>query len=189
MAFWKSNDVEPKRAYKFRVQFTGGKFGASVAWYAKTVTMPSWEISEVEHDHFDNKYYFPGRITWNEVSATMVDPIDVNASGQLSNILVESGYLVKTLADAQGGNPTTNSKIKASGAGGPLNGFTIIVLNADGKHVETWTLHAPFIKSVTFGEMAYDNDDLKTVEMTIRYDWAEVTYSGGSFAETFFSLS
>ena len=60
MAFWSTNSVEPKRNFRFQVEITGLS-GNSVLWWAKTVTTPSFDVSEVEHDHLDNKYYFPGR--------------------------------------------------------------------------------------------------------------------------------
>ena len=40
---------------------------------------------------------------------------------------------------------------------------------------EEWTVKNPFVKSVKFGELAYDNDDLSEIELEIRYDWAVCT--------------
>ena len=124
MAFWSTNDVEPKRNFRFQVQITGlTDLGAptDILWWAKTVTTPSFDVSEVEHNYLDNKFYFPGRVSWNEVSLTLVDPISVDAV-QIT--------------------------------------------------IEQWILNNPFIKSAKYGDLDYSSDDLRTVEMTIRYDWA-----------------
>ncbi len=36
-----------------------------------------------------------------------------------------------------------------------------------------------FIKSAKFGDLDYSNDELKTVELTLRYDWAICTTASG----------
>ena len=73
MAFWKENDTLPKRNFRFRVSV--GRIGAQATdaditvpyWWAKTVKLPAFTSSPVEVDYLDNKYYFPGRITWEDV--------------------------------------------------------------------------------------------------------------------------
>ena len=39
----------------------------------------------------------------------------------------------------------------------------------------TWYLHSCWIKAVNFGTHDYSSDDLTTIEITIAYDWAELT--------------
>ena len=60
----------------------------------------------------------------------------------------------------------------ATTAGG-IRGVTIKVLDAEGAEVEIWTLKNPIITSVKFGELDYTNDELKTIELGFKYDWAE----------------
>jgi len=169
MAFWSTNDVEPKRNFRFQVQIIGlSDVGAptDVLWWAKTVTTPSFEVSETEHDYLDNKFYFPGRVTWSEVSMTLVDPISVDAVKITNKLLEASGYTVKANENSQ----TTMSKMKATNTA--LKRIIISVMNADGDPIEQWQLNNPFIKSAKYGDLDYGNDELRTVEMTIRYDWA-----------------
>jgi hypothetical protein len=169
MAFWSTNDVEPKRNFRFQVQIKGlTDLGAptDILWWAKTVTTPSFDVSEVEHNYLDNKFYFPGRVSWNEVTLTLVDPITVDAV-QLTNRLLEaSGYSVKSNEMSV----ATMSKIKATSTA--LQAMIITILNADGDPIEQWQLNNPFIKSAKYGDLDYSSEDLRTVEMTIRYDWA-----------------
>ena len=63
MPFWGENytggDIkDPKRKFRFRVDFQGLGEGNSFLWWAKTVTVPSYDVSEVEHNFYDNKFYY-----------------------------------------------------------------------------------------------------------------------------------
>jgi hypothetical protein len=181
MAFWTSAESEPKRNFRFKV--TIGTGAASVLWWAKTVTTPSFEVSSVEHDFLDNKYYFPGRVTWNDVSLTLVDPITIDAVSVTNKYLVDSGYAVKDETTATN-TPPTISKKKAAGPNGPFRDFKIEVMDAEGKVIEAWTLNNPFITSAKYGDLDYSSDDLRTVELTIKYDWASCDTSGNNLADS-----
>tara|TARA_R110000824_G_scaffold263667_3_gene452442 strand:- start:166 stop:714 length:549 start_codon:yes stop_codon:yes gene_type:complete len=166
MAFWSTGETTPKRNFRWLVEMSDGK-DISVLWWAKTVTTPSYEVSEVEHDFMDNKYYYPGRVTWNEISLTLVDPAGdpIDCVAQTLNILSASGYDIK---DASG-DGVFISKYNARDA---VKGFKISVLDESGSRIEQWELKNPFIKSAKYGDLDYSNDDLRTVELSVRYDWA-----------------
>ena len=83
MSFWtenyKDNGVNnPKRNFRFRVQFTKMNtltgFDSSVLFYAKTAAKPSFTLGEATHAFLNHTFKFPGRVTWNDVTITMVDP-------------------------------------------------------------------------------------------------------------------
>ena len=40
--------------------------------------------------------------------------------------------------------------------------------------LEKWILNNAWVESVNFSDLDYENDDLSTIEMTIRFDWAEL---------------
>ena len=172
--FWSTNNVEPKRNFRFQVEITGLEEN-SVLWWAKTVTTPAFDVSEVEHNHLDNKYYFPGRVSWNEVSLTLVDPISVDAVQLTNQLIIDSGYVIPGRPPADANDNSTLSKAKSVGAVGDV---TISILSADGIPVEVWTLNNAFIKSAKYGDLDYSSDDLRTVEMTFRYDWATCINTG-----------
>ena len=80
MAFWKENTAQPKRKFRYQVQFGNttvngqGSAGSSEAyWWAKTIKIPSFTLETAEHHYLDNKYNFPGRVTWEDVEMTLVD--------------------------------------------------------------------------------------------------------------------
>jgi len=173
MAFWTESTAQPKRNYRFRVTITG-LAGSSVIWWAKSFKPPSYEVSEQTHDYLDNKYYFPGRLTWGDCSMVLVDPVDpVNAVEATNNLIIKSGYVVKTENVAQ----KTISRQESHGA---LGAVVIEILDAAGDPIETWTLRNAFIKAATFSDLAYDNDELRTIDMTFRYDWAECVNKGSA---------
>lgn len=172
MAFWNQSSAAPKRNYRFRVLIQGMN-GGSVIWWAKGFKTPSYEVSETAHDYLDNKYYFPGRLTWNDCSMTLVDPISpVNAVQETNDIIINSGYQVK-------GSEAYNT-ISRNGAHSALGSVTIDIIDAEGNSVELWTLKNAFIKSVAFSDLAYDNDELRTIDITFRYDWATCSSDAGA---------
>lgn len=175
MAFWTEQNAQPKRNYRFRVVISA--FDTDAVWWAKSFKPPSYEVSEATHDHLDNKFYFPGRVTWGDCSMTLVDPAGTGAEGvdavSLTNTIIEnSGYVVK------GKNATAETINRNDAASVGLVGVSIQILNAAGDAIETWTLNNPFIKSVSFSDLAYDNDELRTIDIAFRYDWATCEVDG-----------
>tara|TARA_Y100000593_G_scaffold85884_1_gene163618 strand:- start:4823 stop:5410 length:588 start_codon:yes stop_codon:yes gene_type:complete len=171
MAFWHTGDVEPKRNYRFLVELgaTTDSMGGT-QWWAKTCDTPSWDVSEVEHNFYDNKYYYPGRVSWNEISMTVVDPKATNVVWKLNKTLQKGNYNIKDEADVNDA-PTSMSKPSMNGA---LGQVTITVYDAEGNQVEKWTLKNAWLKSAKFGTLDYSSDELKQVDLTIRYDWCLV---------------
>jgi hypothetical protein len=53
-------------------------------------------------------------------------------------------------------------------------------IDAEGKPIEEWALFNPWIKAVNFDELDYESDDIVNLEVTLRYDWAELTQVGGA---------
>ena len=169
--FWTQGKLEPKRQYRWQVNLGG--FGQEIAYVAKKVNKPEITVEEASHKYLNHTYYYPGRTTWNTVTMTLVDPLDVNSSERLGRLLYESGYQVPkdpndvTTISKAGSNvlmgAVTIMQFKAGEGGGANNTDDI---------VETWTLNNPFIKKVNFGSLDYSNEDLVDVELEIRYDFA-----------------
>lgn len=188
--FWSTNNIEPKRNYRFMIQFTGlaGAGEPDVLYWAKTTGVPNYSVTSVTHDFLDNKYNFPGRIEWQDISMTLVDPISPNAVAQVNRLIERSGYVVPAASPGMPSNTAatrlqTISKIKEGRAtaghssnvndGGALGDIIISVMDSNGKEVEKWTLKNPLIMSAKYGDLDYSNDELKTVEIGLKYDWAE----------------
>ena len=180
MSFWTEATSEPKRNFRFQVSITG--FGTeSIIWWAKNFKTPSYDVSETPHDFMDNKYYFPGRLTWTDCTMTLVDPATPNAAALTNQIILNSGYTVKGTGDLNA--PKTMSK---AGAVNALGSVVTTIYNADGDEIEKWTLKNAFLKGVSYSTLDYSSDDLRTIDMTWRYDWAECDHpNDSSFSEQF----
>ena len=190
--FWTDGSAEPKRNYRWLVTFNGNgtESGngtvAGVLWFAKNVTSPSFNVTSVTHDFLDNKYYYPGRVEWQTISLTLVDPVSPDAVGFVNQILTATGYNIKN-SNVDIGAAKTISKKGATDAG--LKNLQIDILNADGASLEKWELQNPFIESAKFGDLDYTNDDLRTVELTIKNDWATCTIAGENSDKEFFKVA
>jgi len=71
------------------------------------------------------------------------------------------------------------SKAKAAGA---LGTVIITQIDSDGNPLETWTLWNSFMTEVKYGDLAYGEDDLTEMSITLKYDWARVETAGPSVA-------
>tara|TARA_B100001250_G_scaffold403408_1_gene417911 strand:+ start:155 stop:760 length:606 start_codon:yes stop_codon:yes gene_type:complete len=182
MAFWNAKNAEPKRNYRFRITINGW-VANSVVWWARGFKPPSYEVSEATHDFVDNRFHFPGRLTWNDCSMTLVDPVSPDAVALTNDLIIGSGYTIPATSTSDYKSINRNAANNAfGGSGGPgggagttagLGGVICEILDSQGAIIEQWTLYNPFLKSVSFSDLAYDNDELRTIDMTFRYDWAE----------------
>ena len=170
MAFWKENNIVPKRKFRFQVQFgrgtaTEGVTASKIYWWAKTIKIPTFTVAPIEHHYLDNKYNFPGRVTWEDVDMTLVDPSDPDAVAIMMTLLEESGYYVKGKDITE---PRTVNKVDAAQLTCVIN-----VLDEEGETIEKWTLKNCFMLSVNLGDYSYQDDELRELSMTLKYDWAE----------------
>lgn len=178
MSFWNEQAMQPKRNYRFRVQLpnlTDGSGDAqSIIWWAKNFKPPSYDVSETTHDYMDNKYYWPGRVTWSDCTMSMVDPVSPNAAGLTNQILQRSGYVIKTSATGADIIDAANQlqTISKNRSSHTMGDVVVEILSADGIIIEEWTLKNAWIKGATFSDLSYEDDGLRTIDMTFRYDYA-----------------
>jgi len=180
MPFWSTNFgnteellKDPKRNFRFFINIQGisTENGGAMLWYAKQVAKPTFTLAEATHEYLNHTYYYPGKITWNAIEITMVDPggnPDVVAT--LAGIVTGAGYNLPDTPDSA--KLTSMSKQKAAGALGQVK---ITQVDAEGQMVEEWTLWNAFVQEIDFGgTLAYGNDELTEIKLKLRYDWAEL---------------
>lgn len=181
MAFWNDYFVdpngkgfEPKRKFTFLLSIAGTPLSGTPAtienYLIKKVKKPGFEATETKHAFLNHTFYYPGRIEWKEVSFTIVDVINPNTTQQFMQLLESSGYRAPQGPVSPGSqNAQTLSKLRSVAALGiPM----IRQLDADGNLVDEWTLKGAWVKSVDNGELNYDEDDLMSIEVVLRYDYA-----------------
>ena len=171
-SFWSTSAAaatkDPKRNFRFKVTFTG--LSTESVWFAKKVGKPNFTITESTHEFFNHKFYYPGRVEWQPVTLTLVDPVDdtVNTASQMAALAEAAGYVIPK---GPGENLVSMTKGKAVSSIGIV---LIVQLDGDGNALETWKLHNPFIKSFKWGDLDYTSDDITEMELELRYDWAEL---------------
>ena len=172
MAFWSTVDQkDPKRNFRFIVSFDGLQGQEGSVWWAKKVGKPNFSVAESKHSYLNHTFYWPGRVEWQPITMTLVDPIEPASTATLNSLMETIGY-----SPPKGpGDTVTQSKQKSDDKLGPI---TIQQIDSNGDALETWTLHAPFIKKITYGELDYENDDLTQIEVELRYDWAACEIGG-----------
>ena len=178
--FWSQAAAEPKRQHRFLLELpllgvsTGGKTGPYEKYPAKTVSKPSYTLGVTEHKFLGNTFHYPGAVTWDEVSATLVNSINPNGDEILYEALYACGY--HDPEDLEGfflstglSSPGTPNKVNSLGALGKVQ---ITELNGEGLEIDRWILNNAFITSVKFGDLDYSGEELLNIDLTFRYDWA-----------------
>lgn len=156
---------DPKRSFRFKVNI-----GGQTIWYAKKAEKPKMTLGESFHDFLMHKFYWPGKMEWNEVEFVLVDPVEPDLAGNLVQIIQDAGYQIPAnVASAY----TSISKASALAA----TGGDIVIQQIDSQDnvLEQWVLKRAWIKEVSFGDLDYTSEDLTEVTMRVRYDWAEFT--------------
>ena len=184
MAFWNVAASEPRRQHRFILNLpllaVDGE-AINMQYLAKTVSKPSYTISETEHKFLGNTYYYPGAVTWEPVSATLVNAVAPDGNKLLYQALYNSGYFdpIDQGAFFGGGGaqlatnrsiaPGTPNKASALGATGDV---IIDEIDGFGAPIGRWQLRSPFITNAKFGDLDYAGEDLLNLEITFRYDYA-----------------
>ena len=182
--FWTSDYAgttaisDPKRKFRFMVEMTalastpasGGGASTSTVWFAKSATKPSFQIATAEHKYLNHTFFYPGTVTWQDVTLTLVDPTSPDVAALLGGIMgVDgAGYGVPATVDVF----TTMTKYSAASSLGTLK---ISQLDGSGAKLEEWNLMNAFITEMKFGDLEYGADDLTELTITLKYDWATLT--------------
>ena len=174
MAFW-TDATDPKRKFNFVIDIsTGPNQTAMKSFYAKTATKPSFTINAAEHNYLNHTFYYPGRLTWNDVSITFVDPGMKGGLGALDSASLALADILKAMGYNPPSSPTDDSTISKSKSVAALgNSVTITQLDDQGEELDKWTLVNPWLMETNFGDLDYSSDDLVEISCTFKYDFAK----------------
>ena len=166
---WQTAGLEPKRKYKYILLL-----GDLPAWIIKTAGRPNINVSEgAKHNFMAYEFKFPGKVTWDNTTITLVDPIDFDAASGMLSIIEKAGY--KAPSTWAGDNQ--NYKItpsKRNFVANNLGTVKIQVLNGEGTVAETWTLNNTWVSKVEYDDLDYGAEDLLGINLTLVYDWADL---------------
>ena len=174
--FWSNAATEPKRKYRFTFSV-----GELEIFTITKVTRPSFNISETPHTFFNHTFYYPGKIEWQTINFTLVDPISPDSTAILMKMLMASGY---QFPDKQFGGTAKNygsvSKVSSIGATGACS---IVAYDQLGARKEVWRLKNAWMKNVGMNEFEYTSDDMLMMDVELRYDWATIEGGPGGFGD------
>ena len=174
MSFWNDKEFTVKRSYRWQLHLgaTGYK-----TFLAKKVDKPSYSIGQMTHQYLNHKFHYPGQVTWNDISATLVDPIAPDGSAMLLQMFGDSGYRLPSSEEVLG----TVSKQKAVDALGDVH---IDQLDASGKTIETWIVVNAWVKDFKFGSLDYASEDMLSLDLTMTYDYAYIDKHKGAIEKS-----
>jgi hypothetical protein len=163
----------PKLKYRFRVVFEN--FGVSTPRTELTKQVvdfkrPNLSFDDIIIDVYNSKVKLAGKSTWAETTCNIRD----DAGGHVSKLVgeqVQKQMDFLEMASAASGIDykfTTTFEVLDGGNGAA----TPIVL-------ESWQLYGCYLKSVDYGDFAYNSNDPAQIALTIQFDNANQGNQGG----------
>ena len=161
MALLDPNDIfftpfEPKTKNRFVMEIDG-----IPAFLVKTMARPSLQFETITLDHINVKRYVKGKAAWQNVTATLYDP--VTPSG--AQAVMEWVRLSHESVTGRDGYSDFYKKDIRFNALGPV-----------GDVVEEWILKGAYASQANFGEMDWATDTPVEISLTIRMDYAILNY-------------
>tara|TARA_Y100000114_G_C11744448_1_gene320835 strand:+ start:889 stop:1470 length:582 start_codon:yes stop_codon:yes gene_type:complete len=170
MEFWTQPGTEPKRKFRWLLYFAGAP-----QFIIKSVTKPSFQVGSSSHNFLQHQFHFPGRVTWQDISVTLVDPVNPDATRTFYEIIKSAGYLVPSEFNEQNtGSFKTVSKKEMVQNLGTFIRIDQIAAEGSNKIIESWKINNPQITSVNFDSLDYGVDEALNIQVGIKYDWAEL---------------
>ena len=179
-AFWSDARLEPKRKYRFQLQI-----GSDPAYVVTKVKNPAAKITETPHKFLNHTFYYPGRVEWDPIDISFVDPGGLDdQSKNLYDKLYSSGYFAP---DALNEGMFGITKYAATTVG--VGNVRINQLGHRGLQSKTsgllesigyWELTNAFFTNITWGDYDYNGEEMLECSVTIRYDYADFFKPGDS---------
>ena len=163
MSFWTDKNIEPKRKFRWLLYISG-----MPQFIVKTVKKPAFKVGSTPHKFLNYEFHYPGAVTWDPVTMTIVDPVQPDSARSLYKILEGAGYVIPT-GYAQETPKTISKKAMVDQLGGEIK---IVQVDPAGVPIETWTLKNPQIDSVEFDSLDYGSDEILNINVSFKYDFA-----------------
>ena len=147
---------EPKRQHQFILSVPD-----IPAYLVKTSDKPKIANGEVALDMINIKRYVKGKSEWNNITMTLYDAI-VPSGAQAVMEWIRLHHESSTGRD--GYSSFYKKQLKLS------------QLSPLGETVEEWILNGAFITDASFGTYDWGNDGVQEISITVRYDWAFLSF-------------
>lgn len=152
-------EYEPLRKNRFIMRFPSD-LGIQ-EWWVSNTSRPSITIGNTEIPFMNTSTYVAGRYKWETITISLRDPIGPSASQAVME-------WVRLHAESATGRMGYAVAYKRD--------LVIEMLDPTGTSVSQWILKNCQITDVKFGELAYDSDDIATIELTVQPQYCLLTY-------------
>jgi hypothetical protein len=191
---WTNAALEPKRKFRYLITFTGADL-TDFQFLAQTCDRPGVKLGMSEHKYFNKSFYHPGRVTWDPNPLT-IKLVDIQKTGDVSTIDTNRSLLAVFLKSGLSGLINADGSVVTVGKQAAVNALgnvNIRVLNSaltalpenatdsvnypasveDTGVAEQWMLKNAYLESIKPDALDYGSEDILTVTIALRYDWAE----------------
>ena len=130
-------------------------------WWLESASRPQITQNETTIPFLNTQTYVVGRYQWETINVTLRDPIGPSASQAIMEwIRLHS----ESITGRQGY------------AAGYKRDIELEMLDPTGVVVQKWILKNAMCTSANFGDLSYTADDLATIQITLRFDYAILAY-------------
>ena len=152
-------EYEPLRKNRFIMRFPSD-LGIQ-EWWVSNTSRPSITIGNTEIPFMNTSTYVAGRYKWEAITISLRDPIGPSASQAVME-------WVRLHAESATGRMGYAVAYKRD--------LVIEMLDPTGTSVSQWILKNCQITDVKFGDLAYDSDDIATIELTVQPQYCLLIY-------------
>ena len=150
---------EPLRKNRWLIRFPSD-LGIQ-EWWLESAKRPSIQQKDVEIPFLNTSTWVVGRYTWDTIQVVLRDPIGPSASQAVME-------WVRLHSESVTGRQGYSAGYKRD--------VEIEMLDPTGVVVSKWILKNTMCTNVDFGDLNYSQDDLATITMTLRFDFAILAY-------------
>ena len=169
---WATNKagLDPKRSYRFILYLNGVP-----SYFVKSTGVPQLTVNDGgTHKFLGHEFKFPGGVKWEgDITVKLVDTIDFNMAQKFVDAIRQAGYIYPSKFSETSTDPSFYRKTIAKQKF-PFSNILIQRLDSEGNIYETWKLYNPWINKVIFGNASYEEEKLLEVDVSFKYDWAEL---------------
>ena len=130
-------------------------------WWCQTAHRPAIKQEGKPIQFLNTETYVVGRYTWDEMQITLRDPIGPSASQAVME-------WVRLHSESVSG--------RQGYAAGYKRDVELEMLDPTGVVVSKWILKNTMCTQADFGKLDYSQDDLATITITLRFDYAILAY-------------
>ena len=147
---------EPKTSFRFIFEVDGID-----SFLVKSAARPQVQNGSITIPYINGERYIKGISKWSTIDLTIMDAI-VPSGAQQAYAWILAHHESSTNRDGYAEFYQKDVTLKLLGPAGDV--------------VEKWTLHRAWIENCNWNSLDYGNESAMDVQMSIKFDWAELHY-------------